>query len=73
MKRSADYVTDNGVITVRPNMIHDENEDYPHLAYITIFSPSSKVHINVELVNELKEILDAIDQRYISKSEELTY
>lgn len=64
MRKSANYETDNGVIQVRPNV--DENGE---LTYVTIFTPSSKVHINVELVDEMLEILSAIVQRYILKEE----
>lgn len=63
MRKSANYETNNGVIQVRPNL--DESGE---LAYITIFTPSSKVHINVELVDEIMDILVAITERYILKT-----
>jgi hypothetical protein len=69
MKRSADYETDNGAIRVRPNMAWDrESGNYigDNIAYITIFTSTSKVNINVEQVKEVREILEAIEERYIT-------
>lgn len=68
MKQSADYESDNGAIRVRPNMLWNDNkEPTGELAYITIFSTTSKVNINASQVTELREMLEAVEQRYIKK------
>lgn len=66
MKRSANYETDNGVITVRPNMV-DQEAGEQLMGYITIFTTTSKIHVNREYVKELREILEAIEERYINQ------
>lgn len=67
MKRSADYETDNNAISIRPNMV--DYEDGRRLGYITIFTSTSKMHINAELVKEVREILEAIEEQYLTKKD----
>lgn len=72
MKRSADYESDNTVIRIRPVMTQPlDKKDKPELAYITMFVGSSGrlVHINNEMISELIEMLQAIEARYITKTE----
>lgn len=74
MQRSANYETDNGAISIRPNMKIEldektnKNKVTTELAYITIFTNTGKVHINRELVKEIREILEAIEDNYINKA-----
>jgi len=75
MKRSANYETNNGVIQVRPNMVQTKDgvtykqNGEPEFAYMTIFTTTSKIHVNKEYVRELIEILEALEARYITKTE----
>lgn len=75
MKRSANYETNNGVIQVRPNMVQTKDgvtykpSGEPEFAYLTIFTNTSKIHVNKEYVRELIEILEALEARYITKTE----
>lgn len=59
MKKQQMYVSDNGVISVKPNMT-----DNDELAYITIYAGSGKVHINAGLVDELLLLLATIVEDY---------
>jgi len=61
-RRPALYETDNGTIQVRPVLTPDQK-----LAHIEIFSPSSKTIVYAGLIAEVREILEAIEERYIHK------
>ena len=67
---SADFESDKGHIRVRPNMAWDNNKKPTNeLAYVTIFTTTSKININSDDVRELIEMLEGLEGRYITKTE----
>ena len=68
MIRSMDYENDKGNIRVRPVVIPSENKkQQPELAYISIFTTTSKVNINRDDIAEVIEILEAVKEQYLDR------
>lgn len=59
-----DYETSNKIIKVSPRLV-DATKPESGLAFIRIFSPSSAININKDLIKEVREILEVIEERYI--------
>ena len=59
------YETENHTIRIRPNMVRNDETMKEELAYITITAGSRFIHINVEQVAELGELIHELYQDLI--------
>lgn len=70
MRKAVDFESDDPrILRIRPHMMKPFTKQNPsgELAYITIYTCTSKIHINRDNVAELAEMFTAVKETYIDK------